>query len=140
MVHAESLRTFSLFTVIATCCLFIAGCPQIECTVDCPKPEDVECYDLSVLAVESTIICTDGNELQMCMARESDNCGYDVNAMYIPCRACDDCDEATDLAVAVCLESSLPVDSSFTDRVAEEPGVENTEALRDAMEYLKESY
>ena len=53
-----------LFTVIAACCLFITGCPEPECTVDCPQPEDVECHDLSVLALESTIICTDGNELK----------------------------------------------------------------------------
>ena len=108
--------------------------------MDCPKPEDVECIDLSVLAPESSIICTDGSELQVCMARESDNCGYDVNAMYIPCRACDDCDAATDLAAAVCLDIPLSVDSSFTERVAEDPGLETTEVLRDAMEYLKESY
>ena len=140
MLHAKRLRTFSVFTVIAACCLLITGCPQQECTVDCPIPEDVECYDLSVLALESTTICTDGNELEVCMARESDNCGYIVNSMYIPCIACDDCDEANDLAIAVCLDMSLPLDSSFTDRVAEDPGVETTEALRDAMEYLEESY
>jgi len=140
MFHTERLRTFYLFTVMAACCLFITGCPETECTVDCPQPEDVECTDLSVLAVESSIICTDGSEPQVCMARESDNCGYVINAMYMPCRACDDCDEATDLAIALCLEMSPSVDSFSTDRVAEGPGVENAETLLDAMEYLKESY
>jgi len=140
MLHLERLRIFYLFTVIAACCLFITGCPETECTVDCPQPEDVECHDLSVLALESTTFCADGNEPQVCMARESDNCGYVVNAMYIPCRACDDCDAATDLAASLCLDIPLSVDSSFTDRVAEDPGVETTEALHDAVEYLKESY
>ena len=140
MFHTERLRTFYLFTVIAACCVLITGCPETECTVDCPQPEDVECHDLSVLALESTTVCTDGNEPQVCMARESDNCGYVVNSIYIPCRACDDCDAATDLAAAECLDMSLAVDSSFTDRMADDSILETTETLRDAVEYLKESY
>ena len=38
MIPAERLRTVYLFAVIAACCLLITGCP---------KPEDVDCIDLS---------------------------------------------------------------------------------------------
>ena len=75
----------------------------------------------------------------MCMAPDSDNCGYYVNSMYIPCKSCT-CDAATRLAVALCLGMSSSVDSSFTDRVADDPVTEKAAVLLDAMEYLKESY
>ena len=140
MIHAERLRTFYLFTAIAACCLLIVGCPQPECTVDCPQPEDVDCTDLSASVTEETIICTDGNEPQVCMAPDSDNCGYYVNSMYMPCSSCNDCDAATDVAVTVCLGMSLSVDFSLTDQMADESIVENTEVFRDAMEDRKESY
>jgi hypothetical protein len=129
MLHTERLRTFYLFTVIAACCVLIMGCQ---------KPEDVECTDLSVIVTEE-IICTDGKEPQLCMSRESVNCGYYVNSIYIPCRSCA-CNAATDLAVALCLGMPPSVSSSSTDRVAEDPDVENAETLRDAMEYLRDSY
>ena len=115
MFHTERLRTFYLFTVIAACCVLITGCPETECTVDCPQPEDVECHDLSVLALESTTVCTDGNEPQVCMARESDNCGYVVNSQYLPCKSCLDCDATIDLVVMLCESSSPAVETSPND-------------------------
>jgi hypothetical protein len=105
MIHAERLRTFYLFTVIAASCMLIMGCP---------KPEDVDCTDLSEMVVEAPITCTDGNEPQLCVSPDSDNCGYYVNSMYIPCRSCA-CDAATKVAVALCLGMSPSVNSSFTD-------------------------
>ena len=137
MLHTKGLRAVYLFTVVAAFCFLITGCPEQECTVDCPQPEDVECTVLSKPARESTTVCTDGNEPQVCMARESDHCGYIINAMYVPCRACDDCDTATNLAVALCLGTSLSVESSFADQVLEDSVVETTEALRETMEYLR---
>ena len=130
MIPAERLRTVYLFAVIAACCLLITGCP---------KPEDVDCIDLSGPVTEETIICTDGKEPQLCMAPDSDNCGYYVNSMYIPCKSCT-CDAVTRLAVALCLGMSSSVDSSFTDRVADDPVAEKAAVLLHAMEYLKESY
>jgi len=94
MIHGERLRTFYLFSVIVAYCFFIMGCP---------KPNDVVCTDLSESVVEEPIICTDGNEPQLCMAPNADNCGYYVNSIYIPCRSCYDCDTATDVTVALCL-------------------------------------
>ena len=102
MIYGEKLRVVYLFTVIAACCFLIMGCPQQDCMVDCPQPEDVECTDLSEIVAEETIICTDGNEPQLCIAPDSDNCGYYVNSMYMPCSSCNDCDAATGLAVALC--------------------------------------
>ena len=131
MIHAEGLRTFYLFTVIAVCCVFIVGCQ---------KPTDVVCTDLSELINSEPIICTDGNETQLCMSPESDNCGYYVNSIYIPCRSSCDCDAAAEVAVAFCLGMSLTVDLSCTNQVADDTVAEKNEALLDAMEYLNEHY
>jgi len=130
MIHSARLQTLYLFTVITACCLLIIGCQ---------KPEDVDCIDLSEQAWGEPIICTDGNEPQVCMAPDSDNCGYYVNSIYIPCKSCYDCDAATDVAVALCLGMSLSVDSSSTDQVTGDSVVEKTEALLDAMESLRKS-
>ena len=131
MIHAERLRAFYLFTVIAACCVLIIGCQ---------KPTDVICTDLSELVAEELIICTDGKEPQLCMSPDSDNCGYYVNSRYIPCRSCYDCDSATELAVTLCLGRSPSIDSSCTNQVADDSVAEKNEALLDAMEYLKELY
>ena len=93
MIHAKGLRTLYLFTVITACCVLIAGCT---------KPGDVDCVDLSEQAQGEVIMCTDGNEPQVCMAPDSDNCGYYVNSLYIPSKSCGDCDTATDVTVALC--------------------------------------
>ena len=93
MIHKERLRTINFFVVIAACCFLISGCQ---------KPDDLDCYDLSTQIKEEPIICTDGNEPQVCMAPDSANCGYYVNSMYIPCKSCFDCDAAADLTVALC--------------------------------------
>lgn len=93
MVYAETLRTFCLFAVIIACCLLITGCQ---------KPEGVDCVDLSEQAWGETIICTDGNEPQVCMAPDSDHCGFYVNSNYIPCKSCYDCDAAIVITVALC--------------------------------------
>ena len=93
MILGEKFRILYLFTVLVICCFFIFGCP---------KPEDVDCTDLSEIAAEEPVICTDGNEPQVCMAPDSDNCGYYVNSMYIPCKSCFDCETATNLTVALC--------------------------------------
>ena len=107
MIHnTQGLRTFYLFAVIAACCVLVAGCP---------KPEDVDCINLSELVPEKTLICADGNEPQVCMAPDSDNCGYYVNSLYIPCRPCGDCDRATDLTVALCSDMSSSAESSSAD-------------------------
>jgi hypothetical protein len=106
MIHAKGLRTLYLFTVIIACCLLIAGCT---------KPDDVDCVDLSEQAQGEIIICTDGNEPQVCMAPDSDNCGYYVNSLYIPCESCGDCDTATDVTVALCMGMSPSAESSSTD-------------------------
>jgi hypothetical protein len=101
----------------------------------CAKPGDVDCTDLSELIPrEEPIPCKDGNEIQLCNAPDSDNCGYYVNAMYIPCRTCNDCDAASRVAVALCLGLFPSVDSSFTDHVADDSAVKNAESLLDAME------
>ena len=42
MIHAKGLRTLYLFTVIAACCLLVAGCT---------KPDDVDCVNLSELVL-----------------------------------------------------------------------------------------
>ena len=97
MLHAERLRTLYLFTVITACFFLITGCQQ---------PEDVDCYDLSSQVEDEPIICTDGNEIQICMSQDSGNCGYYVNSQYIPCRSCFECDTVTDFAVAFC--SGMP--------------------------------
>jgi len=130
MIPAKRLRTVYLFAVIAACCLLITGCP---------KPEDVECIDLSGPVTEETIICTDGKEPQLCMAPDSDNCGYYVNSMYIPCRSCT-CDAATRLAVALCLGRSPSVASSSNALVEDDTVAGQSAALLDAVECLKESY
>ena len=93
MIHTKGLRTFYLFAVITVCCLLVIGCP---------KPEDVDCIDLSELVPEQTLICADGNQPQVCMSPDSDNCGYYVNSIYVPCKSCGDCDTATDVTVALC--------------------------------------
>ena len=111
MIHAERLRTFYLFTVIVACCVLIMGCP---------KPEDVDCVDLSEQAWGEPIISTDGNEPQVCMAPDSDNCGYYVNSIYIPCISCYDCDIAAQAAVVLCLGMFPSVDSSCTNQVADD--------------------
>ena len=93
MTHAKRLRNFYLFAAIIACCVLITGCQ---------KPDNVNCVDLSEQAWGETIICTDGNEPQVCMAPESDHCGFYVNLRYIPCTSCYDCDAAVDLTVALC--------------------------------------
>jgi hypothetical protein len=94
MNHAKRLRAFCLCAVISGCFLFVAACQ---------KPDDVECVDLSEQAWGETIICADGNEPQVCMAPDSDHCGFYVNSNYIPCKSCYDCDAAADMTVALCL-------------------------------------
>jgi len=111
MIHAERLRAFYLFTVIAACCVLIIGCQ---------KPTDVVCTDLSELIQTEPIICTDGNETQLCMSEDSDNCGYYVNSIYIPCISCYDCDIAAQAAVVLCLGMFPSVDSSCTNQVADD--------------------
>ena len=108
MIHAERLRTLYLFTVLVIFCFLITGCP---------KPDDVDCIDLSKIVLdEPPVICPDGNEPQLCMAPESENCGYYANSQYIPCKSCLDCDAAIDIVVALCEATSPPpVDSSSTD-------------------------
>ena len=94
MVHAEKVRTFCLLAAIIACFALITGCG---------KPDDVHCVDLSEQAWGETIICADGNEPQVCMAPDSDHCGFYVNSNYIPCKSCYDCDAAADMTVALCL-------------------------------------
>jgi hypothetical protein len=93
MTDAKRLRNVCLFPALIACCVLIAGCG---------KPDDVECFDLSEQAWGETIICTDGNEPQVCMAPDSDHCGFYVDSRYIPCKSCYDCDAAADLTVALC--------------------------------------
>jgi hypothetical protein len=93
MTDAKRLRNVYLFTAIIACCMLITGCQ---------KPDDVNCVALSEQAWGETIMCDDGNEPQVCMAPESDHCGFYVDARYIPCRSCYDCDAAVDLTVALC--------------------------------------
>lgn len=130
MIHTEQLKTFLLFIVFA-CCLLITGCQ---------KPEDVVCTDLSELVAEELIICIDGKEPQLCMAPDSDHCGYFVNSRYIPCKSCYDCDAAAEIAVKVCLGRSPSVDFSCKNQVSDNSIPEKAKALLDAMKYLKESY
>ena len=78
MIHAERLRTLYLFTVISVCCFLITGCPQ---------PDDVDCAQFKRNCLRrNPTICPDGNEPQLCMAPDSDNCGYYANSIYIPCK------------------------------------------------------
>ena len=93
MTDAKRLRNFYLFAALIACFVLNAGCQ---------KPDDVECVDLSEQAWGETIICTDGNEPQVCMAPESDHCGFYVNSRYIPCKSCYDCDAAAELTIALC--------------------------------------
>ena len=106
MIEKERLRTVYLFTVIAACCFLVFGCQ---------KPENVDCFDLSTQIKEDPIICTDGNEIQVCMSEDSESCGYYVNSTYLPCRTCT-CDVVTRVAVAMCSGISPSVDSSFPDQ------------------------
>jgi hypothetical protein len=94
MNYIKRPRAFYLFACIIVCCVLITGCR---------KPNDVDCVDLSEQAWGETIICADGNEPQVCMGPESDHCGFYVNAHYIPCKSCYDCDAASDMTVALCL-------------------------------------
>ena len=103
MSQKERLRTAYLFTAIAVCCLLITGCQ---------KPQDVECVDLGQQVEGESIICTDGNEPQVCMDLDQENCGYYVNSQYIPCRSCYECDAVTDFAVALCSGMSRSAESS----------------------------
>jgi hypothetical protein len=93
MTHAKRLSSVYLFAAIIACFVLNAGCQ---------KPDDVNCVDLSEQAWGETIICADGSEPQVCMAPESDHCGFYVNSRYIPCKSCYDCDAAVDLTVALC--------------------------------------
>ena len=131
MINAERLRAFYLLIVIAVCCSFIIGCS---------KPSDVVCTDLSELIETDLIICTDGKEPQLCMSQDTDNCGYYVNSIYIPCISCYDCDIASTVAVALCSAVSPSVNSSYINQVVDDPVAGKNEALLNAMEYLKESY
>lgn len=131
MIYAERLQIFCLVTIVIACCLLIIGCQ---------KPEDVVCIDLSEQVGEAPIICTDGKEPQVCMAPDSDNCGYYVNSKYIPCKSCYDCDAAAEITVKLCLGGSPSVDFSCKDHVSDNSIPKKTEALLNAMEYLKESY
>jgi hypothetical protein len=93
MTHAKRLRIFYPFAAILACCVLMTGCQ---------KPDDVNCVDLSEQAWGKIIICADGNEPQVCMAPESDHCGFYVDSRYIPCTSCYDCDAAADMTVALC--------------------------------------
>lgn len=93
MTHAKRLRSFYRFATLIACCMLITGCQ---------KPDDVNCVALSEQVQGEIIICDDGNEPQVCMAPESDHCGFYVNSWYIPCKSCYDCDAAADLTVALC--------------------------------------
>ena len=93
MRHAKGLRIFYPFAALIAGCILFAGCM---------KPDDVDCVDLSEQAWGETITCADGNEPQVCMAPESDHCGFYVDSRYIPCKSCYDCDAAVDLTVALC--------------------------------------
>ena len=93
MTHAKQLKIFYLFAAFIAGCVLFAGCM---------KPDDVNCVDLSEQVQGEIIICADGNEPQVCMAPESDHCGFYVNSRYIPCKSCYDCDAAADLTVALC--------------------------------------
>ena len=107
MVLAEKVGILNLLTVVIVCCFLISGCP---------KPEDVDCVNISEIVLdEPPIICPDGNEPQMCMAPESENCGYVVNSQYLPCKSCLDCDATIDLVVMLCESSSPAVETSPND-------------------------
>jgi hypothetical protein len=93
MIRINRLRTVCPFTVVAAYCLLIFGCQ---------KPEDVNCVKLSEQVKGDAVICTDGGEPQVCMSPDLDHCGYSVKSMYIPCKSCYDCDNATDITVALC--------------------------------------
>ena len=93
MTHAKRLRSVYLFATLIACCMLITGCQ---------KPDDVNCVDISEQVQGEIIICADGNEPQVCMAPDSDHCGFYVNARYIPCKSCYDCDAAADMTVALC--------------------------------------
>jgi hypothetical protein len=104
MMNGKRAWTFYLFAVTIACCFFVAGCP---------KPEDVDCVSISEIVLdEPPIICPDGNEPQLCMAADSDNCGYVVNSQYLPCKSCLDCDATIDLVVMLCESSPLSVETS----------------------------
>ena len=108
MKHRKKVWTFYLFTVAIVCCFLISGCP---------KPEDVDCVNISEIVLdEPPIICPDGNEPQLCMAPDSDNCGYMVNSQYLPCKSCFDCDATIDLVVMLCESSSPSVQTSPADQ------------------------
>ena len=93
MFHVKRKRTLYFLVVIIACCVFITGCQ---------KPEDVECVDVSEQVQGEIILCADGKEPQVCMAPESDHCGFYVNSRYIPCKSCYDCDAAARITVALC--------------------------------------
>ena len=107
MIQKKRLLTVYLFTVIAACCVLIVGCQ---------KPEDVKCVNLSEQIKEEPIICTDGNEIQVCMSEDSESCGYYVNATYLSCKTCN-CDVVTGVAVAMCSGISPPVDTSSPNQL-----------------------
>lgn len=135
MTHPERSRKAPLFVVAAAVCLFITGC------LDYPKPEDVECYDLSgLIPKEEPVTCKDGNAPQLCTDPDSVNCGYYVNGSYIPCRSCNDCAGATRVAVALCLGIPRAGDLSYTDLPADNPIEEHGGALRMAQGSLSETY
>ena len=107
MIHGKRVLAFYLFTVLIVFCFLVSGCP---------KPEDVDCVNISEIVLdEPPIICPDGNEPQMCMAPDSDNCGYIVNSQYLPCKSCFDCDATIDLVVMLCESSLSSADISSAD-------------------------
>ena len=128
MIRVERLKTFYLFTAIVACCLFITGCPKAD------LPEGMDCSPL--------IFCTDLTQLHFCTTPDGTDCGFFAKSQYIPCEDCLTlaCEDAATEAIALCLGISPSVDSSFTDPMTDDSVVEQTEALLEAMESLKESY